>query len=264
MSSESADLTVVFITGANSGIGFDTAVRLATDKSRKYAVVMGARSLEKGQKAVDEIKSRGNLTGSVHLIHIDVTSKQTIDAAAESVKALFGKLDVLINNAGIVKRGVGLEEDLRDTFATNSIGPVLVTDAFIPLLKESKDPRLIYVSSGLGSITLMADENYIYSKPFGLAYRMSKAALNMLAVYHHREHSTWGCKVWSLCPGFVVTNLTGEEDRENRVKQGALSSETSAETIAEVIQGLRDADVGKQIHNDGPEFNGGYKSIFPW
>ena len=84
---------------------------------------------------------------------------------------------------------------------------------------------------------------------------MSKAAMNMLAAQNKHEFAPWGAKVWTMCPGYVVTNLTGEADRENRKNTGALSSETSAQFLHQIIRGERDADDGKFVHVGG---------VYPW
>ncbi|KAJ1563638.1 hypothetical protein HK405_001309, partial [Cladochytrium tenue] len=148
------DFTVVLITGATSGIGFDTAARLASDTRFKYHVVLAARNLQKGEAALASIRAQADPT-SLSLVHLDVTDVDSINAAAAKLATELGRLDVLVNNAGIAKLpGPGsLHADLRDSFTTNAIGPALVTDAFVPLLKSSGDPRIIYVSSSQGSIS---------------------------------------------------------------------------------------------------------------
>ena len=167
----------------------------------------------------------------------------------------FGRLDVLINNAGIVSTDPDLEADLKSTLDTNAIGAAVTTYAFVPLLKKSKNPRVIHVSSGLGSIAGRTDPKNPYAAFNGLSYRMSKAAMNMLAAQNKHEFAPWGAKVWTMCPGYVVTNLTGEADRENRKNTGALSSETSAQFLHQIIRGERDADDGKFVHVGG---------VYPW
>jgi len=147
-------------------------------------------------------------------------------------------------------------ENLRAVFETNVNGPTLVTQALLPLLKASKSPKIINVSSGLGSIGMRSDpENFMYSVDFEV-YRMSKAALNMLTACHAANFKDFGTKVWSYCPGFVVTNLTGEEDRQNRVDMGAESSETSAQGILEIVRGDRDKEAGTFVTRRG--------QAYPW
>jgi len=148
-----------------------------------------------------------------------------------------------------------MQAQMRATFDANSTGAALVSYAFVPLLQKSSNPRVIYISSGLGSINQRADANSPYYAVPALAYRMSKAALDMLAVHTYSEFKGWGCKVWALCPGFVITNLEGEGNQEKMRQMGAISSETSAEFIQQVVRGDRDADVGKFVHRDG---------VYPW
>ncbi|KAJ1560638.1 hypothetical protein HK405_006416 [Cladochytrium tenue] len=267
------DRTIVLITGANSGVGFATAELLAANPN--YHVVLAVRSLDKGRAAIADIRARAesSVPPSLSLVQLDVVDPASISAAAAALADDLPRIDVVINNAGIVKNPAeafpgassdtvtsrtldDLSAEIFDTFATNSVGPALVTAALLPLLKRSASPRLIYISSGFGSIGRLTDPGQIRSNPTALAYRMSKAALNMLTVYHHREFSPWGCRVWAICPGFVTTNLTAEKfDTETLIRMGARGPETSAMTIADVIDGKRDEDVGKFIHKDG---------VYPW
>ena len=215
---------------------------------------MGSRSVEKGEKALTELQ-KCDLKGSLSLVQLDVTDKDSIEIAVKTIEESFGRIDTLINNAGISISGPSLIEQLRQTFETNTFGPAVVTEAFIPLLKKSTQGRLIYVSSGLGSIELRTDKSHKYYRLPAMAYRMSKAALNMLTVCHEMEFGEAGIKVFSFNPGYVVTNLTGEHDRENRIKQGAGSAEVSAQTLLSIVDGRRDADVGKFVYKDG---------VHPW
>ncbi|KAK0642627.1 6-methylsalicylic acid decarboxylase [Lasiodiplodia hormozganensis] len=135
-----------------------------------------------------------------------MSEKTIVLITVATVEGEFGKLDVLINNAGLMSKLDSLEEQLRETFELNTFAPTLVTEAFVPLLKLSTKPRLIHISSDLGSITLKSDPNFKYRMIDHMAYRMSKAALNMMTACHAAQFQDWGCKVWSYCPGFVVTN----------------------------------------------------------
>ncbi|KAF2795738.1 NAD(P)-binding protein [Melanomma pulvis-pyrius CBS 109.77] len=252
---------VILITGANAGIGYDTAALLAASSSNNH-VIIGARNVAKGEKALAEIQAR-KPQGTLSFLQIDVTDDDSIAAAAKKVEADFGCIDVLINNAGISgTQGMAgttaspTRENLRAVFETNVYGPTLVTEAVLPLLKASKSPKVINVSSGLGSITMRSDPNDpTYSVSFDV-YRMSKSALNMLSACHSASFKKFGAKVWAYCPGFVVTNLTGEEDRQNRVNMGAESSETSAQGILEILEGKRDSEAGGFVTR--------YGKAYPW
>lgn len=235
--------------GANGGIGFETAKAVAAS-SPTYHVIIGSRSVEKGQKALSDLQSQ-NMKGSLSLLQLDVTDPKSISDAAAKVQKDFGRLDVLINNAGIISVAKPLIDQLRETFETNTFAPAVVTEAFLPLLEKGKDVCLIYVSSDLGSINIRADESWPYYKLEATTYRMAKAALNMLAVCHQAEFRDKGFKVFAFNPGFVVTNLTGEADRENRVNMGAGDPADSARGLLDIVSGARDDDVGKFLHKDG-------------
>lgn len=196
---------------------------------------------------------KGNPEGSFSLIQLDVTDLESIEAAASFVEKEYGRLDVLVNNAGIIARTTPLVKELREGFETNTIGPALVTEAFKPLLEKSKNARLIYVTSDLGSITERSDPSNPYYKLQNTTYRMTKAALNMLMMCHHVELGPKGIKVWAFNPGYVVTNLsgTGEKGVQERIKNGAGDPKASSEGIVACIDGRRDKDVGKFVRKDG-------------
>ena len=175
-----------------------------------------------------------------------MNSDESIFAAAKKLEADFGYIDVLVNNAGIAVDyefgKPGLRDILRKQFETNVFGLMVLSEALIPLLKKSKDPRIVNVSSGLGSISLRTKSDIPYYGVTSDPYRMTKSAVNMLTQcqnYHMRE---FGGKSWAFCPGYVVTDLTGEADRENRIKNGALSPEVSARGIKEIVEGKRDEE----------------------
>jgi NAD(P)-dependent dehydrogenase (short-subunit alcohol dehydrogenase family) len=171
-----------------------------------------------------------------------------------TIQSSFNRLDVLINNAGIVVKGPLTRSSLAATFDTNVYGAYLLSMAMGPLLQKSSDPRIINVTSGLGSIAKRTDPNdQYYQVKQNEAYRMSKAALNMSSASTAATFDAWGCKVWSYCPGFVVTDLTGAEDRQNRVDRGADSSETSAKGIKEIVDGERDGEVLKFVARRGEQ-----------
>lgn len=139
----------------------ETVVALAT-ASPNHHVLLGSRSLEKGQKVLDDvIAADSSLKDRIELVQIDVTSKKSIEAAKETVETKFGKLDVLVNNAGIIvyRPDVDTLTSLREHFETNTFGTAVCTEVFEPLLKKSSNPRLIHVSSDQGSITGRLDKS---------------------------------------------------------------------------------------------------------
>jgi len=142
---------------------------------------------------------------------MDVSSQSSIETAFESHSSKYGRLDVLINNAGIISPAEPFLGQLRETFETNTFGAAIVTETFKPLLEKSKDPRLVNVSSDLGSITERGiKSNWNYSLP-ATAYRMSKAAMNMLTICTIADFRAKGVeiKAWAFNPGYCVTNLSG-------------------------------------------------------
>jgi len=185
-----------------------------------------------------------------------VTDQKSIENAVSSITQEVGRLDVLINNAGIASFAKPFVAELREIFETNVFGAANITENFLPLLSESNDARLIYVSSGLGNISRRADPADLFYKVDATSYRMAKAALNMLTACHHYEHAP-RIKVWAFCPGYVVTDLsgTGEQGREERRERGAGDPKVSGENLAKIVHGERDADVGKFVHGDG---------VYPW
>lgn len=251
-----SDKRIILITGANSGIGFDTAYALAANSPKNH-VLVAARTESKGEKAVKDIQAR-NPSGTVSFIQLDVTSDESIAAAAKKIETEYGRLDILINNAGIGVKDKPTRIASREVFETNVIGPQVLTEVVAPLLEKSDEPRIVNVSSGLGSIKLRLDPSSGYHHIPADDYRMSKAALNMLTVcwkYHFRDWKNTP-KIFTFCPGYVVTNIEGEENKEIRKAQGAESSETSAQGILEIVNGDRDAEADL--------FLARYGQTYPW
>ncbi|QYT04787.1 Short chain dehydrogenase reductase [Trichoderma simmonsii] len=210
----SSPATIVFISGANSGIGLATAKLLASRDS-SYHVLIGSREDANGAAAVAELAKEG-LTNASH-IQLDVTSESSIAAAAEAIALTYGRLDVLINNAGIMfgepsiieaGRGGGtLRQQFRETFEVNVFGAACLSNAMLPLLKKSTLPRVVFVSSELGSMTAATDRaNPTHQLPL-LSYRTSKAALNMLAVTYSMLLEENQGKSNAVCPGLVKSKL---------------------------------------------------------
>ncbi|KAK0624511.1 Short-chain dehydrogenase/reductase tropE [Lasiodiplodia hormozganensis] len=235
---------IVLITGANAGVGFASATVIA-EHSSSFHVIIGARSAIKGQKAVDDLKAKG-FPGTVSTVKLEVQDAASIAAAAKVIEDDFGKLDILINNAGLMSSDTDYANQLQEEFPVNTFAPLLITDAFVHLLKKSKDPRIINVSSSLGSIALLREEGLDWEFKQAVTYRMSKAALNMLTVCQTAQFGEWGANVWSYCPGFVVTNGWGdsEESRQQMRDNGAQDPRESALGILGIINGERDADAG--------------------
>ncbi|KAK4168174.1 hypothetical protein QBC43DRAFT_253777 [Cladorrhinum sp. PSN259] len=258
-----SDKTIVFITGANGGIGLETVVALS-QASADFHILLGARSIEKGEKALSEIQSNphpaGPLKSTISVVKIDLNDEKSIRAAAEHIDSQYGKLDVLINNAGvIVTRPCDTLTNLREHFETNVYGPYLLTEVLEPVLKKSnKTPYIIHVSSEQGSIHLRLDPEYPFKDVRGDTYRMSKAAMNMMAACHRFNYAEFGWKVCAFNPGFCVTNLTGEKGREMRIAAGARPARDPADALVEIVQGKRDGDLAQ---NGIVDLDGG---VNPW
>ncbi|GGN75971.1 SDR family oxidoreductase [Nocardia rhizosphaerihabitans] len=197
--------TIALVTGANKGLGRETVRRLAGSGWRVY---LAARDTARGEAAAAEFTAAGL---DVRFVALDVTSDDSVAAAADTVKAEAGRLDVLINNAAIggprTAPGDTRPDDLREVFETNVFGPIRVTGAFLPLLRLSQHPRIVMVSSGIGSIATITDPKWAGLLPPALGYPSTKAALNMLTVMYASELD--GMKVNAVDPGYTATDLNG-------------------------------------------------------
>ena len=240
--------------GATNGIGLDTAKYIA-NASSKYHVIIGARNTSKGETVLKDLQSQKS-EGTFSLIQLDITDDSSISEAAKKLEQDFGRLDILINNAGICPENGGelqmpSRADFQATFETNIFGPALLTEALVPLLKKSPSPKIVNVSSVMGSIGVLAKNDPAQPSnmsPFP-AYRMSKSAMNMMTTYQYSQLSKFGFKIWSYCPGYVATDLG--RDKDNRVQRGVDSSETSAVGIVEILEGKRDGEVGQFLGRYG-------------
>ena len=222
----------VFITGANKSIGFETAKQLLKEG---YYVYIGSRNLENGEQAVSELNAEG--FHNVETIVIDVADEASIKSARAEIGQKTDVLDVLINNAGI---SGGMDQSassaspsiLKDVFETNFFGLISVTQAFIDLLRKSPAPRIVNVTSGLGSLTLHADPTWKYYPVKLIAYNSSKAALNMYTITLAYELRDLPFKVNSVDPGFTATDFNHHsgpgtvEDAAARVVKAAMLDES--------------------------------------
>jgi NAD(P)-dependent dehydrogenase (short-subunit alcohol dehydrogenase family) len=225
-------MKTVLITGANKSIGFETARQLLTDG---YYVYLGCRDLEKGSQAVNQLKSEG--LEKVEPIVIDVNNPASVKAARELLGSKISMLDVLINNAGIAggfPQNV-LETDVsvyRDVFDTNVFGVIEVTRNFMDLLKKSEEPRIVNVTSGLGSLTLHSDPSWKYFSVKPVAYLASKAALNGYTIALAYELKDTSFKINAVDPGYTSTDFnhhsgpgTVEDAAARIVKAATLDSD---------------------------------------
>jgi len=202
---------IVLVTGANKGIGFEICRQLA---EKGWTVILTARNQERGMRAVEQLK-RSDLLVDFHLL--DVTDPKAIHPLKDDLDKKYGRLDVLINNAGIFiddeMDTLNVDMDtVRKTFETNLIGPFQVSQVMLPLLKKSDDGRIINISSGLAQLH---DAGSGYP-----SYSMSKTALNMQTVKMAADLRGRKIKVNTVCPGWVRTDMGGQEAPRS-VEKGA-------------------------------------------
>ena len=218
------------VTGANKGIGLEVARQLA---QQGFRVLIGARDAQRGQQAAELLNSEGL---NAEFLPLDVTDQVSVDAAAATITERFGKLDALVNNAGVLMDDLPpsqlLLETLQRTYDLNIFGVVRVTQAMLPLLRRSgASARIVNMGSAMGSLTLTSDPENLRSDYWQLAYASSKAALNAVTVQFANELRAEGIKVNAADPGYVATDLTGQQGF-NSVEDGALPAVRLA-TLAE-------------------------------
>ncbi|MFE7245359.1 SDR family NAD(P)-dependent oxidoreductase [Streptomyces sp. NPDC057580] len=235
-------MTTTLITGANKGLGHETARRLI---AAGHTVYIGSRDPERGRRAAEQLGARA--------VRLDVTDDTSVAAAVKTIEA-DGGLDVLVNNAGVEGRGANNDvagaadvtvDMMRQVFETNVFGTVRVTHAFLPLLQRSAAPVVVNLSSGLASLTRVTTAGTpAYAYP-GVAYPASKTAVNMITVQYAKAFPNM--RINAVEPGYTKTDLNGNTGIQT-VEQGA-----------EII--VRMAQVGP----DGP--TGGYfdaEGALPW
>lgn len=205
---------IALVTGANQGVGFQVAKELAANG---YTVYVGSRNIGNGEKAAAEIGA------NAHAIQLDVTQPITIAAAVARIEKEYGRLDLLVNNAGISHAGLpgrtleAITEDgrastasldeIRAVWETNVFGVIAVTQAALPLLRKSSAARIVNVSSGLGSLTWISDPACWARDHFGIVYAASKTALNAVTLSFALELEKENIKVNAASPGFTATAL---------------------------------------------------------
>ncbi|WP_067887535.1 SDR family NAD(P)-dependent oxidoreductase [Nocardia vaccinii] len=232
-------MTTTLITGANKGIGLETARRLI---AAGHTVYIGARDPERGRRAAEQVGAR--------LVQLDVTDDASVAAAAKTVEA-DGGLDVLINNAGIETRNADNSvpgaaevtgEMIREVFDTNVFGVVRVMRAFLPLLERSAAPVVVNLGSGLGSLTAVsAPGSPAHAYP-GLAYPTSKTAVNMLTVQYAKAFPAMRINV--VEPGYTATDLNGHS--------GHQTVERAAEIVVRMARTPPDGPTGGYFDISGP------------
>ena len=232
-------MTTTLITGANKGLGFETARQLI---AAGHTVYLGCRDPERGQAAAQHLGAR--------LVALDVTDDESVAAAARLIDEM-GGLDVLVNNAGIEGRGENnaiidagsvTADMMREVFDTNVFGVVRVTHAFLPLLQRSPAPVVVNVSSSLGSLSLaQAPESPTYFYP-GVAYPASKSAVNMITVQFAKQFPR--LRINAVEPGYTDTDLNGHT--------GTQTVEEGAQIIVAMARTAPDGPTGGYFSAHGP------------
>ncbi|ASK32535.1 short-chain dehydrogenase [Chryseobacterium sp. T16E-39] len=240
------------ITGANRSIGLETTKQLS---EKGFFVYLGSRSLEKGEAVVKELNENGYQ--NIKAIEIDVTNPDSISAARNIVENEQGKLDILINNAGILGTNPQTAtnasiKDIQQVFDTNFFGVISVTQAFLDLLKKSDSPRISNITSGLGSLTLHSDPNWKYYHVKGAAYGPSKSALNAYTIVLAYELRELPFKVNVIDPGYTATDFNAHS--------GPGSVESAASFIIKHTLTDENGPTGQYFSNDIEDESG----ISPW
>ena len=233
---------IALITGANKGLGLEVARQLG---KRECTVLVGARDVELGREAASKLSEQGI---DVHFVELDVTRRATIEAARARIEKDFGRLDILINNAGINDHGDGppssVEIDaVSRTLQTNFVGALAVAQAMLPLIRKSPAGRIVNVSSELGSITGFGDPNWKFAAVKRIGYCASKAAMNMMTAQLAGELRDTSIKVNSVNPGYTATDLNNHQGPQT-IEEG------SAETIRAALLGA-DGPSGQFLETGG-------------
>ena len=244
-----SEAKIALVTGANKGIGYAIATGLG---GLGYRVGVGARDEARFETAVEKLRAAG---ADAFGVPLDVTSDQSVTQAAELIERQAGRLDVLVNNAGIsgevgpgwVQDPTTLDLDLvRRVVETNVIGVIRVTNALLPLLRRSPSPRIVNVSSGVGSVTRQADPD-IQIGPVMAAYAPSKSFLNAVTVQYARQFAGTNILINAACPGLVATDFTGF--------QGPRTPEQGAATAIRLATLSDGGPTGSFFEDDG---------VVPW
>lgn len=218
---------IALVTGANRGLGLETARQLA---QKGVTVLVAARKLDAAEEAVAKLKSEG--LNDVHPIKLDVTKVSDRTAAARQIEKQFGRLDILINNAGIAPNDGGAfekrtintpEAELQEVFNTNVFSTILVTHDLLPLLEKSEGGRVVNLSSILGSLTLHSQPNSPIAAAKRFSYNASKTTLNAFTVHLADELKETKIKVNSVHPGWVKTDM-GSDAAPMEIPDGAKTS----------------------------------------
>jgi NAD(P)-dependent dehydrogenase (short-subunit alcohol dehydrogenase family) len=210
-----SDKKIALVTGANKGLGYEIAAGLG---AIGYRVAVGARDKARGEAATKTLRAAGV---DAFVVPLDVTSDRSVTEVAELIDRQGGRLDALVNNAAISgEMGPGWMQDpttldldvVREVVETNVYGVIRVTNAMLPFLRRSASPRIVNISSSVGSVTLQADPT-IEVGPVMAAYAPTKSYLNAVTVHYARQFTGTDILINAACPGLVATDFTGFQGR---------------------------------------------------
>lgn len=195
-------MSIAVVTGANRGLGFAVSEGLA---EKGNTVIMTARDLRSLSDSAGKLKAKNY---DIHTVELDVSDFNSIESALKQIISKFKRIDILVNNAGVLRSGMEEDDDLEElcdsmmeSFQTNSIGPALMIKTVLPLMKKNNFGRIVNVSSGMGGLTEMDGGH--------LAYRASKAALNVVTRVYSNDVKGSDILINSVCPGWVKTEMGG-------------------------------------------------------
>jgi NAD(P)-dependent dehydrogenase (short-subunit alcohol dehydrogenase family) len=242
---------IALVTGANKGIGRATAEQFA---ALGMTVLIGARVPQRGEETAAAVRASG---GDAHAITLDVTDEAAIQQAAKQIEERFGRLDALVNNAGISGSGQAAPQDavdltpsavdlgvVRAVFETNVFGVIAVTNAMLPLLRRSPAARIVNLTSHAASLTLYADPDGPLAGLPSAAYSPSKTALNAVTVQYANELRADGILVNAFAPGYVDTDINGHT--------GILTPAQAAAGVVRLATLDADGPTGGFHSEDGP------------
>lgn len=215
-------MKIALVSGANKGIGLETARQLG---QLDFHVLMGARDQARGEAAAAELQGEGL---SVDFVHLDMNDADSFRSVSELIESKFGKLDALVNNAAVgldwgVPPSVVTREAMEQTFQTNVFGVIELTQVLLPLIAQSESGRIVNLTSNIGSLGNQSESSELKDYAGALAYCSSKAALNMFTVLLAKELRNTNIKVNSAHPGWVQTDMGGEQ-APMKIEDGAKTS----------------------------------------
>ena len=235
---------VALITGANKGIGFETARLLG---ARQMTVLLGARDDGRGRQAEQALRDAG---ADAHFVQLDVTDEKSVRRAAEWIATEYGRLDILVNNAGIApgdfngRPSETTVETLRTVFETNVFGVVTVTNSMLPLLRRAPAARIVNLGSGLGSLAYASTPDHVYARNPLLAYNSSKSALSAVTLAYANELRDTPIKVNVADPGYCATDLN--------MHSGPRTAEQGAVAAIRLATLPEDGPTGGLFDDEGP------------